>query len=211
MKITFKHGAIYTFFKNFTLIAIQNLFCQTKRKRVHMAILPILEAPHPILEKKTREVRPDEFNEELVTLLENMAITMYDAPGVGLAAPQIGDSRRILVADPGNDDDDVPRMLYSMVNPKIISHSEELISYEESCLSVPEFYLNVKRFKQIAMEWKDGKGIVHRHIFEGFPSIVLQHELDHLDGKTLLARSSRLKRSRYVSRQKKKRKMRAKK
>ena len=61
------------------------------------------------------------------------------------------------------------------------------------------------------MEWKDGKGIVHRHIFEGFPSIVLQHELDHLDGKTLLARSSRLKRSRYVSRQKKKRKMRAKK
>jgi peptide deformylase len=175
-----------------------------------MAILPILEAPHPILEKKTREVRADEFNAELVTLLEDMAITMYAAPGVGLAAPQIGDSRRILVADPGNDEDDAPRRLFSMVNPKIISHSEELISYEESCLSVPEFYLNVKRFKQIAMEWKDGNGTVHRDIFEGFPSIVLQHELDHLEGKTLLARSSRLRRSRYISRQKKKRKAKGK-
>ena len=170
-----------------------------------MAILPILEAPHPILEKKAQEVQEEEFGEELALLLENMAITMYAAPGVGLAAPQVGDSRRILVADPGNNDDDVPRKLYSMVNPKIISQSEELITYEESCLSVPQFYVNVKRFKQIAVEWKDAYGNVHRDVFEDFPAIVLQHELDHLEGTTLLDRSSRLRRSRYISRQKKKR------
>lgn len=173
-----------------------------------MPILSILEAPHPILEKKAREVREDEFNDDLATLLENMAITMYAAPGVGLAAPQIGDSRRILVADPGNDSDETPRKLYSMVNPKIISHSEEIITYEESCLSVPEFYLNVKRFKQIAVEWKDARGNIHRDVFENFPSIVLQHEMDHLVGTTLLDRSSRLRRSRYISKQKKKRRKR---
>jgi len=173
-----------------------------------MAILPILEAPHPVLEKKAREVQEDEFTEELAVLLENMAITMYAAPGVGLAAPQIGDSRRILVADPGNNNDDTPRTLYSMVNPKIISHSEELITYEESCLSVPEFYLNVKRFQQIAVEWQDAKGNVHRKVFEDFPAIVLQHEMDHLEGTTLLDRSSRLRRSRYISKQKKRRKKR---
>ena len=173
-----------------------------------MAILPILEAPHPILEKKAREVKEEEFNEDLASLLENMAITMYAAPGVGLAAPQIGDPRRILVADPGNNSDDTPRTLYSMVNPKIISHSTELITYEESCLSVPEFYLNVKRFKQIAVEWRDANGNVHRDVFTDFPAIVLQHQMDHLEGTTLLDRSSRLRRSRYISKQKKKRRKR---
>ena len=122
--------------------------------------LPILEAPHPILSQKARVVTDDEFGPELVQYLENMAETMYDAPGVGLAAPQVGDSRRILVADPSNNDDQDLPTLYKMVNPTVLSHSEELISYEESCLSVPEFYLNVRRFKSITLEWRDGMGVL---------------------------------------------------
>jgi peptide deformylase len=168
-----------------------------------MTILNILEAPHPTLSAKARDVREDEFGPELVSFLENMAITMYAAPGVGLAAPQVNDSRRILVADPGNNDDGSPRMLYSMVNPTIISKSEDYITYEESCLSVPEFYINVKRYQQITILWKDGVGNVRQQTFEEFPAIVLQHEMDHLEGITLLDRSSRFRRSRYVSKRKK--------
>ena len=171
-----------------------------------MALLPILEAPHPILSQKARVVTDDEFGPELVLHLENMAETMYDAPGVGLAAPQVGDSRRILVADPSNNDDQDLPTLYKMVNPTVLSHSEELISYEESCLSVPEFYLNVRRFKSITLEWRDGMGVTHREMFEGFPSIVLQHEMDHLEGIILLDKTSRFRRSRYINKVKKQRK-----
>ena len=173
-----------------------------------MAILDILEAPHPILAAKAREVREDEFGPELATFLENMAITMYAAPGVGLAAPQVGDSRRILVADPGNNDDEVPRMLYSMVNPVIVDKSSDYIPYEESCLSVPEFYITVKRYKTIVVQWNDAFGNVRRETFEEFPAIVLQHEMDHLEGITLLDRSSRFRRSRYISKRKKQRRSR---
>ena len=149
-----------------------------------MALLPILEAPHPILSKKARPVAENEFGAELVQLLNDMAETMYDAPGVGLAAPQIGDSRRILVADPSNNDDHDAPTLFKMVNPTIINKSAALISYEESCLSVPEFYLNVKRFEELTVEWQDGMGTTHRDVFSGFAAIVLQHEMDHLDGVT---------------------------
>ena len=171
-----------------------------------MALLPILEAPHPILSQKARSVTDSEFGPELVQLLDDMAETMYDAPGVGLAAPQIGDSRRILVADPSNNDDADAPSLFKMVNPKIISKSASLISYEESCLSVPEFYLNVKRFEELTVEWQDGMGHTHRDVFTGFPAIVLQHEMDHLDGVTLLDKSSKFKRSRYITKIKKQRK-----
>ncbi len=171
-----------------------------------MALLPILEAPHPILSKKARPVEESEFGPDLVQLLDDMAETMYDAPGVGLAAPQIGDSRRILVADPSNNEEDDAPTLYKMVNPTIISKSPSLISYEESCLSVPEFYVNVKRFAELTVEWQDGMGVRHRDVFTGFPSIVLQHEMDHLEGITLLDKSSKFKRSRYISKVKKQRK-----
>ena len=173
-----------------------------------MALLPILEAPHPILSQKARAVTDDEFGPTLVQFLDDMVETMYDAPGVGLAAPQVADSRRILVADPSNNDDDILPTIYKMVNPSIIAHSEEFISYEESCLSVPEFYLNVRRFKSITVEWQDGMGITHREVFEGFPSIVLQHEMDHLEGIILLDKTSRFRRSRYINKVKKQRKKR---
>ena len=168
-----------------------------------MPILDILEAPHPVLSAKARKVTEEEFGEKLKVFLENMAITMYAAPGVGLAAPQVGDGRRILVADPGNNDDGTPRQLYSMVNPEIVEKSSDYITYEESCLSVPEFYINVKRYKQITVRWQDAFGNTHQEEFAEFPAIVLQHEMDHLEGVTLLDRSSRFRRSRYISKRKK--------
>ena len=168
-----------------------------------MAILKILEAPHPILSKKAKEVREEEFGPELVNLISDMVETMYEAPGVGLAAPQIGDSRRILVADPGNDEGKAVRKLYRMVNPKIIEHSKAKIPYDESCLSVPTFSLKVQRYQRIHVEWRDGLGNTFSEWFEEFPSIVLQHEMDHLSGITLLDRASRFKKSRYMKRRKK--------
>ena len=105
-----------------------------------MAILDIIEVPHPILAKRAREVTASEFGSDLVVLLRDMAETMYAAPGVGLAAPQIADSRRILVVDPGFEGEEGQqnkgRELYKMVNPRIIERSKETVIWEESLLSV---------------------------------------------------------------------------
>jgi peptide deformylase len=90
-----------------------------------------------------------------------------------------------------------------MVNPEIIEKSKDFINYEESCLSVPEFYIFVKRYKTIRMKWQDAKGKEYKQWFSEFPSIVVQHELDHLKGITLLDHSSRFKRSRYISKRRK--------
>jgi len=171
-----------------------------------MAILPILEAPHPVLSKKARRVVDDEFGPELEVFLSDMAQTMYAAPGVGLAAPQVGDSRRILVANLAGDEDAESRdQLVYMVNPEIVERGKETITWEESCLSVPEYDLDVVRSRRIRVRWRDGKGVEQDAWFEMFPAVVLQHELDHLDGVTLLNHSSRLKRGRYLSKQKKRR------
>ena len=170
-----------------------------------MAILSILKAPHPILSKKAKDVPEKDFGPKLERFVTDMVETMYDAPGVGLAAPQVGRSQRILVADPGNDEGKAPRKLYKMINPRIIDHGKEKMTYEESCLSVPAFYLKMKRFKRIHVEWKDVFGNTQSAWFEEFPAIVIQHEMDHLQGITLLDRSSAFKRSRYISKRKRSR------
>jgi peptide deformylase len=174
-----------------------------------MAILEILEAPHPILSAKARVVRVDELGEPLKKHLDDMAETMYAAPGVGLAAPQVGDPRRILVADPGFEGEDGKRMkgidLLFMVNPEILERSEETINWDESCLSVPDYSQEVKRSKRIRVRWIDPMGTPFERVFEDFSAVVLQHELDHLMGTTLLEHSSRFKRGRYLTRQAKKR------
>ena len=168
-----------------------------------MATLEIIVAPHPVLAKKARPVEEEEFGSDLQNFLKDMAETMYAAPGVGLAAPQVGDSRQIIVADPGNDEGKAERKLYMMVNPKIIRKSKESMMYEESCLSVPEFSLMVKRHKEVTVQWQDGAGKIHEEDFSEFPAIVIQHEMDHLKGVTLLDKSSRFKKSRYISKRKK--------
>ena len=166
-----------------------------------MALLTILEAPHPVLAAKAVEVQAGEFNDSLDTFVRNMAETMYAAPGVGLAAPQVGDPRRILVANlKGDVDADSRDEFIAMINPVIVERSTEMIRWDESCLSVPLFDLDVDRHLRIHVRWKDVAGDDQEGVFEEFPAVVIQHEMDHLEGVTLLDRSSRLKRSRYMKR-----------
>ena len=170
-----------------------------------MAVLPILTVPNPLLSQKARAVRPEEFGPELKKRLTDMAATMYAAPGVGLAGPQVADLRRILTADLAPDDDDGNRgekgqHLYLVVNPEIIAHSDETIRWEEGCLSVPElweFFEN--RWQRIRLRWQDPlTGEFQEEEFEDYPSVIVQHELDHLDGVIMLDRVSRLKKKRYL-------------
>lgn len=173
-----------------------------------MAVLPILTVPHPLLEQKARPVRDDEFGPELHKRLQDMAETMYAAPGVGLAGPQIGDLRRILCCDVTEERDDDGRRekgkeLRFICNPEIIESSKELFRWEEGCLSVPEFWEYFERPRVVTVRYKDTLGIEHTETFSDYPSIIVQHEMDHLEGEVILNKVSRLKRGRYLKKVKK--------
>lgn len=175
-----------------------------------MAVLGILTVPNPVLAKKARPVGPDEFGEDLQRFISDLAETMYAAPGVGLAAPQVGDLRRIIVADPGNakreeDGDGKPRnpRFVAMVNPIILEASKDRIVWEEGCLSVPDFEEDVARPRRVHVRWLDETGKPQQGWYEGYDAVVIQHEMDHLDGTVILDRVSRLKKGRYLSRRQK--------
>ena len=172
-----------------------------------MAVLDIITAPHPILEGQARPVEADEFGDALVKRVSDMAETMYAAPGVGLAAPQVSDPRQIVVLDPG-EKEDRGRRFFAMVNPRIVERSDDTIPWMETCLSVPEFEIEVQRNRRIRVEWQDpSDGSPRTEWFEEFEAVIVQHELDHLLGTVLLDRASRFKRGRYlkkVSKSKKK-------
>ncbi len=172
-----------------------------------MAVLEILTVPHPALTRKCRLVGPDEFTDGLRTFISDLAETMYAAPGVGLAAPQVGDLRRIIVTDPGNakreeDESGKPRRprFAAMVNPVVLEASRERILWEEGCLSVPDFNEDVARPRRVLIRWLDERGASHQNWFEDYDAIVVQHEMDHLEGTVILDKVSRLKKSRYLSR-----------
>lgn len=163
-----------------------------------MAVLEIITAPHPILEKKAREVRPDEFGPALKLHTSDMAATMYAAPGVGLAAPQVADSRRIIVLDPSEKEERGKRF-FAMCNPVIVERSQETIPWWETCLSVPDLEVEVRRNKRITVTWQDPlDGSPRRGEFEEYEAVIVQHELDHLEGTVLLDRVSGFKRRRYL-------------
>ena len=170
-----------------------------------MAVLEILTVPNPLLAKKCRPVEPQEFGPELRRFISDLAETMYAAPGVGLAAPQVGDLRRIIVTDPGNskkEEDDNgrptnPRFI-AMSNPVIIEASKDKMVYEEGCLSVPEFYTDLLRPRRVHIRWLDEDGKPVQRWFEGYDAIVIQHEMDHLEGTVILDRVSGFKKSRYL-------------
>ncbi|MCK6526576.1 peptide deformylase [Myxococcota bacterium] len=174
-----------------------------------MPILPIYEVPHPILKQKAARV--EVVDDEIRKLIADMAETMYAAPGVGLAAPQVGVSKRVLVADVpvGADgvadagDDSRPESrgadLLALVNPEIVESRGET-RYDEGCLSVPDFVEPLKRSAEIVVTGQDREGASVRIVARGFYAVVLQHEIDHLDGVTILDRVSKLKRSLYQSR-----------
>ncbi len=166
-----------------------------------MALLPILTAPHPVLARKAREVTPDELGTELLNHCMNMVETMVEAPGVGLAAPQVGDGRRIVVIDSGLEEGGSGLML--MVNPTITARSRETIPWRETCLSVPDLEVEVQRARHITVSWLTPLGEPMVQDLHDFEAVIVQHELDHLIGTVLLDRVSHFRRTRYLQRTKK--------
>lgn len=169
-----------------------------------MTVLDILTYPDKVLKQKTAAV--ENIDGALQTVFDNMATTMYQAPGVGLAAPQVGISQSFIVYDiaPKEDGHD----LHVLVNPRIVSKEGEILSENEGCLSVPDFRADVKRAERILVEGVDRDGNPLRFEADGLLAIVIQHELDHLDGTLFIDRISALKRQMYKRRVKKEMKLR---
>jgi peptide deformylase len=159
-----------------------------------MAIRDILTVPDPVLKQKSTPV--DHVDDELRRLMDDMLETMYAAPGIGLAAVQIGVPKRVIVMDlAGKGEPPAPRYF---VNPEILEKSEELAPYEEGCLSVPEIYDEVERPARVKLRYLgyDGKEVVEDA--EGLFAVCIQHEMDHLEGVLFIDHLSRLKRDRAV-------------
>lgn len=163
-----------------------------------MAILTILKFPHPLLREKATPVT--DFGPELAQLTADMADTMYLAPGVGLAANQVGITQQILVYDPEPDPE--VRAYRVLINPRIVA-AEGVESGEEGCLSVREYCAEVKRATKIIVEAQDLAGQPLRLEAEDFPARVLQHEIDHLHGILFIDHLSALKRALYKKKLKK--------
>ena len=164
-----------------------------------MAILPIIVAPDPRLKVKCKELTHVE--EEHVRLLDDMLDTMYDAPGIGLAAPQVGVTKRLIVIDVTESDDS--RHTYKMINPRITWFSNGLSNYEEGCLSLPEQYANVIRPEQICVEFLDYKGKLQTIEAKGVLATCIQHEIDHLDGILFVDHITKLRRDLIIRKLKK--------
>ena len=163
-----------------------------------MSIRRIYQYPAPVLRKKAKEV--EEFDDNLKTLIEDMAETMYDAPGIGLAAPQVGESLRLLVVDVSQGKEE--KEYLAVINPKIKSHEGKQID-EEGCLSIPDLTANVERYKKITLAYQDEHGKEFEIAAEDRFAVVLQHEIDHLNGVLFLDHLSPLKRNLYKKKMKK--------
>lgn len=164
-----------------------------------MPLLEILVAPHPVLSARARSIRAEEFGPALARLATDMAETMYEAPGVGLAAPQVGDGRRLIVLDPSERKQRGQR-LFRMANPEVVER-EGAITWNETCLSVPEVAVDVDRSFRVRVRWQDPEdGGAREGWFQEYEAVIVQHEIDHLEGTVLLDRVSFFKRSRYLKR-----------
>ncbi|MFN3144548.1 MAG: peptide deformylase [Paracoccaceae bacterium] len=148
-----------------------------------MTVRPILIHPDPRLKKRCDEV--SDITPELRELADDMLQTMYDAPGIGLAAPQVGVMSRLLVMDCVKDADTAPRPLI-LFNPRIVWASEERNVYEEGCLSIPDQYADVERPAEVRVAWIDETGAEREEQFDGLWATCVQHEIDHLDGKLFI-------------------------
>ncbi|MDB5725702.1 MAG: peptide deformylase [Novosphingobium sp.] len=174
-----------------------------------MAIREILEVPDPRLKQVSTPV--EKFDDELRTLVADMFETMYDAPGIGLAAVQVGVPLRVLVIDLQPDDEDAEpeactahgdehhthqptrREPQVFINPEILDPSADYTLYNEGCLSLPDIYADVERPSAIRARWQDLDGTVHEEAMDGLMATCLQHEMDHLEGIVFIDRLSRLK------------------
>jgi peptide deformylase len=156
-----------------------------------MALLPIIVAPDPRLSQPCAKV--EKVDVEIVRLMDDMLETMYDAPGIGLAAPQVGVLKRIIVVDVSKDPD-APKPM-QLVNPEIVWASDELNEYEEGCLSLPDHYSQVTRPARVRVRYMDRDGETQEIETDGLLATCLQHEIDHLDGVLFVDHISKLKRN----------------
>ena len=163
-----------------------------------MALLKVLKYPDPALTKVSLPV--EAVTAETVHLIEDMVETMYGVPGVGLAAPQVGVLKRIIVVD--SDYENPGKNLLKLINPEIRRAEGEVV-WEEGCLSVVDFTVEIKRAARVEVVALNEKQKEVRIEAEGLLSVALQHEIDHLDGKLIIDRVSRLKRDLYTRRLKK--------
>ena len=164
-----------------------------------MAILEIVKYPDKFLRQPTKPV--DVIDDTVQQLIDDMADTMYDEPGVGLAAIQVGSDLSIIVYDVAPRE--AERSLNVLINPEIVSKEGATVSENEGCLSVPDFRADVKRYAVVRVRGLDRHGHPVDIAAEGFPSVVLQHEIDHLNGILFIDRISSLKREMYKRRIKK--------
>lgn len=164
-----------------------------------MAVLPICKLPDPVLRREAQEIA--DINGNLQRLIDDMAETMYAAPGLGLAANQVGALHRLIVFDVSHKERG-PRRLQVVLNPCIVDQEGEMV-YEEGCLSVPDFAAEVRRHGKVLVKGLDREGKPIEITGEGLLAVVLQHEIDHLNGVLFIDHISRLKRGLYLRRLKK--------
>lgn len=160
-----------------------------------MALRKIVKLPDPVL--KTVSTPIEAVTDDVRKLLDDMLETMYEAPGIGLAAVQIGIPKRLVVIDAVREEDD-PRDPIFLINPEIIWSSEETAEYEEGCLSIPEVYDNVTRPAEVKVRYLDRDGKTCERHCDGLLATCVQHEIDHLNGILFIDYLTRLKRERVV-------------
>jgi peptide deformylase len=163
-----------------------------------MAILPIITLPDPLLRKVSTPV--ERVDAEILKLADDMLETMYDAPGVGLAAVQAGVLKRLVVLDVSDEGEPQP---LTLVNPEILKTGDEARVHEEGCLSIPDFRLEIERPALVTIGYVDREGKHREMQADGLLATAIQHEIDHLNGKLIIDFLSRLKRDMVVKRFKK--------
>jgi peptide deformylase len=164
-----------------------------------MAVRAILTVPDPVLKQVSKPV--EGVDDELRVLMDDMLETMYAAPGIGLAAVQVGVAKRVIVMDLAREDE--PKSPRYFVNPEITWESEEMAVREEGCLSVPEIYDEVERPARVGLKYLNYQGEPVEEDAEGILAVCIQHELDHLNGVLFIDHLSRLKRDRAIAKVKK--------
>lgn len=163
-----------------------------------MTILPILIAPHPTLRKKATKVIA--FDDALQTIVNDMLETMYDALGIGLAAPQVGISQQIMVMDCSEKSDDPTKTEgpVVMINPRIRKKFGDFEPYDEGCLSLPGYEITVERQCHAEIDYQNPQGQTYSRIFEGLEARCALHEIDHLNGTMIIDHTSQLRRSKIL-------------
>ena len=165
-----------------------------------MAIREILTVPDPRLKEVSKPVE-GEITDELRELMDDMLETMYDAPGIGLAAIQVGVPLRVIVMDLAKEGEEPEPRFF--VNPEIVETVEDTLPYEEGCLSVPEIFDEVERPARCRIKYIDYDGFKVDEWAEGMYAVCIQHEMDHLNGTLFIDHLSRLKRQRAIEKVKK--------